>query len=148
MSDLKTVSSDSEKLLKCLKKFGQFEIVTFSRNHATIKEVNDTLHKKVFIPLRDGKKSKPPEKYLIVFFFACHGVLYEGTQHVVLNEFNNDKKYYKLYPAANKLRGYADDFPNSYIIGIFACCRHNKNANQNLSKKIYFHVSKEEKQLY
>ena len=38
-------------------------------------------------------------KHLIFMFFASHGMAHESTQHIVLNEFNSKKDFYKLYAA-------------------------------------------------
>ena len=77
----------------------------------------------VFLPLKSGKAAIPPVNYLVIFLFACHGVLLEGTTHILLNEYDEKTGYYKLFPAEKKLRTYAETYPNAYILGIFACCR-------------------------
>ena len=48
---------------------------------------------------------------------------YESTQHVVLNEFSQDEKFYKLFAAENKIRYLSAKFMNCYYLVIFACCR-------------------------
>ena len=65
----------------------------------------------------------PPENYLLFFLFACHGILKDGQQNIVINEYDPEKEFYKLYGAEYKVRYWAENFPNSYIISIFACCR-------------------------
>ena len=38
--------------------------------------------------LREGKKKTPIENYLIVFLFAGHGILKDGMQALLLNEYD------------------------------------------------------------
>ena len=73
--------------------------------------------------LREAKKLKPPEKYLIVFLFAGHGILRDGTQYLVYNEWNPRERFYHMFAAEGKLRQWAEIYPHAYIIGLFACCR-------------------------
>ena len=47
----------------------------------------------------DGSKKIPPDQYLLLFLFASHGILKDGTTHVVMNEFDEKKNFFKLYPA-------------------------------------------------
>ena len=44
-------------------------------------------------------------------------------QCLLYNEYDPRNKFYKILMAEAKLRGWAEIYPNSYIIGIFACCR-------------------------
>ena len=73
--------------------------------------------------LRAAKKSSPQEKHLLFVFFASHGILRDGTQWIVLNEYDKKKEYYKLFGAELKMRSWAEIYPSTYIISIFACCR-------------------------
>ena len=62
-------------------------------------------------------------KHLIFMFFASHGMAHESTQHIVLNEFNSKKDFYKLYAAEQQIRYLSKLFMNCYYISVFACCR-------------------------
>ena len=73
--------------------------------------------------MRVGKKKKPLQRFLVIFLFAGHGLLVEGQQILIYNEFDPKERFYKLLRAEAKLRAYAEIYPNSYIISIFACCR-------------------------
>ena len=73
--------------------------------------------------ISDGKKKTPVENYLVIFLFAGHGMLKDGMQVMLYNEYDKKAEFYKLMMAEAKLRGWAEIYPNSYIIGIFACCR-------------------------
>ena len=65
----------------------------------------------------------PPESIVIISVFAGHGILKNGTQTLVLNEFDETTQFYKLLDAEHKMRLLSDMYCNSYIIAIFACCR-------------------------
>ena len=73
--------------------------------------------------------------YLLIFFFAGHGVLFEGSQAILLNEFDKRCGFYKMKKVEAKLRSLAETFPNSYVVGIFACCRQYYNPEKMRNKK-------------
>ena len=81
------------------------------------------------------------EKYLLIFLFAGHGLVMDGQQVLLYNEFDPKEKFYKIMRAEQKLRAYAETYQNSYIVSIFACCRQNYDPSwmrgQCLSKKEY-----------
>lgn len=79
------------------------------------------------------------EKYLIVCLFAGHGFMIDGLQVMICNEFNQKERFYKVFKAESLLRCYAEIYPNSYMIGIFACCRQiqPKFYGQCISKEKY-----------
>ena len=86
-------------------------------------QIEKTFKEQISVRLSQGKRANPPENYLVIMLFACHGVLHEGNQSIVLNEYDKSKGFYKLLPVEKKLRTWANIFPNAYFIGIFACCR-------------------------
>ena len=71
----------------------------------------------------------------MIFFFAGHGVLFEGSQAILLNEFDKRSGFYKMKKVEAKLRSLAETFPNSYVVGIFACCRQYYNPEKMRNKK-------------
>ena len=86
--------------------------------------------KKVFafsgdIPKRlsEGSKAKPPIKYLVICLFAGHGILKDGQQQILINEYDKKSGFYKLFMAEERLRAYARVYSNCYSVGVFACCR-------------------------
>ena len=48
--------------------------------------------------IKEGSQAKPQVNYVVVWLFAGHGILKEGTQHLVFNEFDKTKSWYKLLP--------------------------------------------------
>lgn len=91
-------------------------------NNPTAKEVDKHMSA-LSKEMRKGKTASPVENYLVIFLFAGHGVLRDGMQAMLYNEFDNRCNFYKFLMAEKKLRGWAEIYPNSYIIGIYACCR-------------------------
>ena len=88
----------------------------------TLKDVT-TAFKKIYAKLKAGYNAPKRVNYLVIVFIAGHGVLKDGGQIILLNEFDKFKGYYKDHKTENQLRWLAKNFPNSYIVGIFACCR-------------------------
>ena len=86
---------------------------------AEVGKVMDSLSK----GLREAKKKNPPERHLIVFLFAGHGILRDGLQHLVYNEFNKREGFYQLFNAEGKIRYWSEIYPHAYFISLFACCR-------------------------
>ena len=68
-------------------------------------------------------KKSGNKKIAIVWCFACHGVQANGMQAVVVNEYNQRLRYYKLWYVENMIRKFARSHPNSFHLSIFACCR-------------------------
>ena len=68
-------------------------------------------------------KSSPKKKHLGVFFIAGHGMIHEGSQRILLNEFDKFKKFYKLFPIEINVRNMTKYYKNSYLIVTMACCR-------------------------
>ena len=93
------------------------------KEHCSYEELQKNLEN-ISMKLRDAKKLYGmTEKYLIFFLFSTHGILRDGTQCIVLNEYDKKTQYYKMYLVEKKLRFWAEIYPNLYIISIFACCR-------------------------
>ena len=76
--DLDTVEKDCADLLKCLGKYGfrKRNVFDLSENPSR----KDVEYNLIVITkmLRQGKKKKPLEKYLVIFLFAGHGLMVEG----------------------------------------------------------------------
>ena len=68
-------------------------------------------------------KKNPHETVLAFLCYASHGMIQDGRQMIVVNQFVESKGFYKLYGAEENMRTAARTFSNAYIVGIFACCR-------------------------
>ena len=65
-----------------------------------------------------------------------HGLIKEGSQHIVINEFDKQNEFYKLWRAETTLSNLAEAYKNSYVIGVFACCRQKYDPNVKLRESI------------
>ena len=88
----------------------------------------------IFTKLMEGNRVDKTN-YLLIFFFAGHGVLLEGSQAILVNEFDKRSGFYKMKKVELKLRTLAESFPNAYVVGIFACCRQYFNPEKMRMKK-------------
>ena len=68
-------------------------------------------------------KQNPKEMHLGLFFIAGHGMIHEGTQRLLLNEFDKQRKFYKFFPIEINIRNMTKFQKNSYLIVVMACCR-------------------------
>ena len=55
--------------------------------------------------------------------YAGHGMIREGSQCIVLNQFDAKYEFYQLRPVERDIRLISGTYKNSYLVGIFACCR-------------------------
>ena len=122
--DIPQAKQDCDDLRACFEKYNirdEDQVLDLSCN-PTLKEVNKAFSV-IFQKLKAGKKASKKVNYLVIVFIAGHGVLKDGGQIILLNEFDRLNGYYKTYKIEVQLRWLAKNFPNSYIVGIFACCR-------------------------
>ena len=104
----------------------------------TINEFN-----KVYREIEDTLKTEKDTNFVIIQLFACHGIHHKGTQYVALNELDKEiKTFYKLFPAETKTRDFANQFQNTYMISIFACCRELPEDSWGLNKQREHHMKK------
>ena len=54
---------------------------------------------------------RPEEEVFIVYLFASHGGEFEGRQVIVINEFDQNTKFYKLYQHEKAVRAMAKSHP-------------------------------------
>ena len=146
LADILQAKKDCDDLRECFEKYNirrEDQIYDLS-NDPTEKEVKNTIMS-ITKKIQQGRDKTPRENYLVIFFFAGHGILKDGGQHVLYNEFNPRSKFYKTLNAEQQLRHMANKLPNSYIIGIFACCRQLYNAGDMTGCVEYDETAEEEK---
>ena len=76
-------------------------------------------------------KDSPDVKHFCLLLFAGHGMINNGVQCFVLNQFNKHDQWYKLLAVEIDIRSLSKNCKNSYLVSIFACCR------ENFSKAIH-----------
>ena len=47
----------------------------------------------------------------------------ESMTEMVLNEFDENTQFYKLFRAESLIREMSDQYPHTYIVSVFACER-------------------------
>ena len=67
--------------------------------------------------------NEPQKNFLIVYIIAGQGMHSGGSQVAVLNEFDKQTGFYKLWGVEADIRGIADTYRNSYSVAFFSCCR-------------------------
>jgi len=55
--------------------------------------------------------------------FAGHGLVHNGAQTVLINEFEPKTGYYKLFLVEQLMRAMSTNYKNSYHVAFFPCCR-------------------------
>ena len=73
--------------------------------------------------LRKRLKGQPDKKFLSVLFLAGHGMLKEGMQWLLLNQFDKNIGFYKMYATESEIRKWSKMLMNCYFVALFACCR-------------------------
>ena len=96
----------------------QAENVYGTGDEPSSKEYNKILQE-ISARLRAGKRKEPMERFLIIFLFVGHGVMKDGMHSMLYNEFDLKTRYYKMFRAEEKIRSWAEIYPNSYTVGIF-----------------------------
>jgi hypothetical protein len=65
----------------------------------------------------------PDENYLVMQFFAGHGMSYNGMQVVLTNEYDEVNHWYKMLEVEKRIRVITKNYPNVFFLSFFACCR-------------------------
>ena len=106
------------------KKIFQTEYLVKSEDIYEIKNLTKNECKSKYDELMRRILNDPKTNYLVVHVFAGHGIEYsDGHQTLLTNEYDEQSKSYKRFPAEKMIRILSDHNKNSYHIGIFACCR-------------------------
>jgi hypothetical protein len=67
----------------------------------------------------------------LIWFFGAHGVIVDGKQCILINDFDEKLKFYQIWRVESVIRGLSKRRPNSFSITIFACCREVLDGKQN-----------------
>ena len=102
--------------------FGVQDYDTFELMNPTQQQTEDTYRQIVRI-VDEGRTSEPKKNTLLVHCFVGQGATKDGEQLFLLNEFNSESKYYKMFPAERRIRQLGDKFDCLYQIAMFACSR-------------------------
>ena len=107
-NDIPNSRKDCNQLKKCLQKYEiMYEDIYDLSNDPSPDECDKVLNM-ISKKIREGKnKSVPVENYLIICLFAGHGVLKDGMQTMLYNQYDKKTGFYKFMNAEKKLRGWA-----------------------------------------
>ena len=73
--------------------------------------------------LEAGVRVTPRVNYLVIWIFAGHGIVKDGMQNMLLNQFDSESKFYKMLAAESMVRDMANRYSNAYMLAIFSSCR-------------------------
>ena len=59
-------------------------------------------------------KNSPDLKFLLIFVVAGHGIMRDGRQTILVNEFDKSTSFYKAWCIEAEIRTRAYDFPNTF----------------------------------
>ena len=68
-------------------------------------------------------KKSPESKFFGMLLYAGHGMIRDGSQNLLLNQFDKARGFYKFAVIEKDIRTTSAKYKNSYIVGIVACCR-------------------------
>ena len=68
-------------------------------------------------------EKSPKENIVIVYVLSGHGMIHDGRQVLLLNEFDKESKFYKFWPVEQHIRHIAKRHKNSYQIAFNSSCR-------------------------
>ena len=93
-------------------------------------------------------KSNPLETTLVFSCYASHGMIMDGRQVVLVNEYAQKNGFYRVFAAEENLRNIAQKYSNAYLVTIFACCREIHLISQHskgISLKQFLEIEQEKK---
>ena len=76
---------------------------------------------------RVAKKNSPVENILTVFLFAGRGMIFEGYQVLLYDEYDPINGFFKKFVAEKKICSWAEIYHNTYILCIISCDRNIHN---------------------
>ena len=116
------VKKDCKLIEESFEKYGKL----YSGPNDMYKMVDDPSFKdisKLKFQLRKDLTAWNKEKTFVIYILASHGIQENGSQGVVVNEFDKKTEFYKIWKIEALIRYFAKTYPNSYHLAIFACCR-------------------------
>ena len=118
---LKEVYKDTDILIEVL---NRFDIGTRQDQMIRLTDPTDkNVVNKVRADLKKHAKANPDLKILFFMAFCGHGVQVDGEQVLLINCLNKRTKFFEWWAAEADIRLIAKKFPNTFSVGIFACCR-------------------------
>ena len=110
----------------CMEKYGikgEDAICLIDKSSKDVDTAVNDLSKK----LRVAKKNSPVENILTVFLFAGRGMIFEGYQVLLYDEYDPINGFFKKFVAEKKICSWAEIYHNTYILCIISCDRNIHN---------------------
>jgi hypothetical protein len=79
--------------------------------------------------------ANPNEEILSLQTFACHGIISEGSQKVLINKHDEYKTFYETIHVETSIRLKSLMVPKVYFLVLFACCREGYTHKQLTAKQ-------------
>ena len=117
-ADLPGIFNDYRQFEMIVKRFGFNSDQFVGLMEPKVKDCNSMI-----TDLNRLLKNNPHETILALFCFASHGMIQDGRQVILVNEYSSAKGFYRFFGAEENMRTTSRTFANAYIVGIFACCR-------------------------
>ena len=93
-ANLDAIPNDRKNFLKIMKRFGFRRVDTKVSMEPKIKNLT-----KLLPELSRLMKSNPHETVFIFSCYASHGMIMDGRQFILVNEFDSKRGFYKLFAA-------------------------------------------------
>ena len=78
---------------------------------------------KLILGVHKMLKKEPDVKYFGLLLFAGHGMIKDGVQCFLINQFSKRDEFYVLNTVETNIRNISKWNKNAYLVAIFACCR-------------------------
>ena len=93
-ANLDAIPNDRKNFLKIMKRFGFRRVETKVLMEPKLKDCSNLL-----LELNQLVKRNPHEIVFALSCYASHGMIMDGRQFILVNEFDSKKGFYKLYAA-------------------------------------------------
>ena len=107
---------------ECLLKFGVLEENIYNLMDAS-EHATNSVYIELLEKLAKGAKKDPPVNYLVMHCFSGAGAQVRGMHSIIFNEFDDMINGPRIFEAEYLLKKIAEDYPNSYHIGVFTSQR-------------------------
>ena len=78
---------------------------------------------KLILGVHKMLKKEPDVKYFGLLLYAGHGMIRDGVQCFLINQFSKQDEFYVLNSVETNIRDISKWNKNAYLVAIFACCR-------------------------
>ena len=117
-NDLPAIFKDQRIFEKIVSRFGFRNEQTKTLLDPSMKDCRE-----IITDLQRLCKKHPQEIVFAFSCYACHGMIQDGRQVILVNQINQSKGFYTMFGVEENVRNLAQMFKNSYNVVVYACCR-------------------------